>query len=120
MLYVPALEGNLLSVKKLAEKGLLVKFEGRTCNIIKDKIIVATAEVSGNLYKLRSEHKALLVRNEHGKDYQHTWHRKLGHRDPEAIKKMEEKNLVTDNKSGEDNKLRYQRYMQNMYKRKND
>lgn len=64
VLYVSTLEGNLLSVKKLTEKGLQVKFEGKTCNIMKDKAIVATAEVSGNLYKLHLEHKALLVSKE--------------------------------------------------------
>ncbi|KYM94363.1 Copia protein [Cyphomyrmex costatus] len=32
----------------------------------------------------------------HRKDCQHTWHKKLDHRDPEAIKYMEMKNLATD------------------------
>lgn len=68
VLYVSALEGNLLS-EKLAEKSLQVKFEEKICNIMKNKAIVATADVSGNLYKLRLNHKALLMGNKHWKDY---------------------------------------------------
>lgn len=95
VLYVPMLEGNLLSVRKLTEKGLQVKFTESMCNIIKDEVIVAMADLNGNLYRLRMNHKVLMVANKHRKDCQHTWHRKLGHRDPEAIKWMETKDLVT-------------------------
>lgn len=95
VLYVPALEENLLSVRKLAEKGLQVKFIRKMCIIIKDDVTVATADLSGSLYRLRIDHKALMAVNNHRKDCQHIWHRKLGHRDPEAIKQMETKNLVT-------------------------
>lgn len=95
VLYVPTLEENLLSVRKLTEKGLQVKFTEKMCNIMKDDITVATADLSGNLYRLRFDHKVLMVVNRHWKDCQHTWHRKLGHRDPEAVKQMETKDLVT-------------------------
>lgn len=93
VLYVPTLEESLLSVKKLAEKGLEVRFIKDVCHITKDKVTVATADINGNLYKLRSD-KALTVGNRHRKDCQHTWHRRLGHRDPEAIKQMERKDLA--------------------------
>lgn len=61
---------------------------------MKDKVIVATADLNGSLYKLHSDHKALTVTGMHEKNCQHTWHRKLGYRDPEAIKLMEAKDLV--------------------------
>lgn len=85
VLYVPTLEENLLSVRKLTEKDLQIKFTEKTCNISKDKITIAIADLSRNLYRLQCDHKTLMVVNNHKKDCQHTWHRKLGHRDPEAI-----------------------------------
>src|SRR6218665_2353064 len=36
VLYVPQLCGNLISVKKLVEKGLEVHFKGKLCRIIKN------------------------------------------------------------------------------------
>jgi len=38
MIYVPTLEENLLSVKKLAKKDLQIKFTTKISNIIKDFI----------------------------------------------------------------------------------
>lgn len=95
VLYVPTLEENLLSVRKLAEKGLQVKFTENICNIMKDDITVTTADLSGNLYRLRFDNKALMIIKKHRKDCQHLWHRKLGHRDPKAVKQMKTKDLVT-------------------------
>lgn len=95
VLYVPTLEENLLSVRKLTEKGLQVKFTKETCNILKDEDIVGTADSNGSLYKLRFDHKALTVASKHEKNCQHIWHRRLGHRDPEAIKQMETRDLAT-------------------------
>ncbi|GAB1862403.1 hypothetical protein CAJAP_03482 [Camponotus japonicus] len=95
VLYVPTLEENLLSVRKLTQKGLQVNFTEEMCNIMKDDITVATADPCGNLYRLRFDHKVLMVVNKHRKDCQHTWHRKLGHRDPEAVKQMKTKDLVS-------------------------
>jgi len=94
VLYIPTLEENLLSVRKLIERGLQVKFTENVCNIVKYNEIVASAILDGNLYRLQFDHKALMVIGKHKKDCQHTWHRKLGHRDPEAIKHMEAKDLV--------------------------
>lgn len=96
VLYVPTLEENLLSVRKLTEKDFQVKFTGKICNIIKDKVTVATADISENLYRLQFDQKALIAGDRHRKDCQHTWHRKLGHRNQEAIEEMEKKNLATD------------------------
>lgn len=95
VLYVLTLGENLLSVRKLTEKGLQVKFTEKMCNIMKDDITVTTADLSDNLYRLWFDHKVLMIVNKHRKDCQPTWHRKLGHRDAEAVKQMKTKDLVT-------------------------
>lgn len=92
--YVPALEGSLLSVRKLAEKDLRIEFKEKECNIMKNEVIVAVADLTGSLYKFRSDDKAMMVTCKHSENCQHTWHRKLGHRDPEAIRQMEAKDVV--------------------------
>src|SRR6218665_204863 len=43
VLYVPQLCGNLISVKKLVEKGLEVHFKGKLCRIIKNGETIAEA-----------------------------------------------------------------------------
>lgn len=48
-----------------------------------------------NLYKLRTAQAALMTNQQHRKNCQHTWHRKLGHRDVSAIKDLTTKELVT-------------------------
>ncbi|KAK2578839.1 hypothetical protein KPH14_012194 [Odynerus spinipes] len=88
VLYVPDLYGNLLSVKRISDNGFKMEFIGNECNIIKDNEIIATADSIGNLYKLRVNHKALITIDKHNKKCIHTWHRKLGHRDPEAIMQL--------------------------------
>lgn len=53
VLYVPKLAANLISIKRLAEKGLKMIFTGNKC-IIKSKIntTIATATLDNNMYKL--------------------------------------------------------------------
>lgn len=94
VLFVPSLEESLLSVKRLAEKGIQVKFEESKCYIIHKGIVIAVAELNGNLYKLKNDDKVLAVIKEHNKDCQHQWHRRLGHRDVEVIKEMSKKGAV--------------------------
>jgi len=84
----------LLSVRKLTEKGIKVKFEEKKCRIMyKDKVI-AVGDLNGNLYRLKCENKALVVANEHNEECQHQWHRRLGHRDMEAIKQMTSTGMI--------------------------
>jgi len=88
--YVPSLEReeSLLSVRKLTKKGIQVKFEEKKCRIMHKDKVIAIGDLNGNLYRLKCENKALVVANEHNEDCQHQWHRRLGHRDMEAIKQM--------------------------------
>jgi len=94
VLYIPSLHSNLLSVKKITEHGFIIEFKNKICNILEDKKIIVTAESVGNLYKLRTEHKALSSMKTHSDNCIHTWHRKLGHRDPDAIRKLVKENMA--------------------------
>ena len=95
VLYVPDLHGNLLSVKKITDNGFKTVFNETECNITKNNIIVATAESIGNLYRLK-DHKALLAQSQHKENCIHSWHRKLGHRDPEAIRRIVKEILASN------------------------
>lgn len=51
MLYTPGLTVNLLSMMK---RGLFIKFVGEKCTVAKDGLIVATACLQENMFKLNS------------------------------------------------------------------
>jgi len=86
VLYVPTLNSNLLSVKKLTKQGNVVKFEGDNCSILKADKTYAEGKITDDLYQLSCE-KANLVNSEHHNCI-HQWHRRLGHRDPDAVKRI--------------------------------
>lgn len=90
VLYVPSINGSLLSVRKLVEKGFKVNFTPNgQCNIMQRDIVAATAELRGNLYVLKEANRALLTTNEvHPKDCVHQWHARCGHRDLEVVKRL--------------------------------
>lgn len=48
VLYAPEINGNLLSVKKLIDKGLSVNFSGSSCEIKKNEKQIAIADANGN------------------------------------------------------------------------
>lgn len=94
VLFVPSLEENLITVKRLTDKGIQVNFEEKKCNIVHAGAVIAVAELNGNLYKLKDDNKVLAITKEHNKDCQHQWHRRLGHREFKAIKEMSNKGTV--------------------------
>lgn len=51
VLYVPEVRKNLLSVKKLIEKGVKIKFEQKAIKIYKDRNLVITGKMA-NLYEV--------------------------------------------------------------------
>src|SRR6218665_835377 len=61
VLYVPQLYGNLISVKKLVEKGLEVHFKGKLCRIIKNGETIAEATEQKGLFELIVSQKLLKV-----------------------------------------------------------
>lgn len=89
VLYVPTLNGNLMSVNKLTEAGFDVQFADLCCYIKFKGKVVAVADKSEGLYKLKQKvcsESSLKVN--HAESCIHYWHRVFGHRDVEAIKLM--------------------------------
>lgn len=86
VLYVSKLYGNLLSVKKI--KTISTWDLKKKCNTMRDGEIIAITCCTGNLYRLKTKHKVLTSTNKHNDKCIHTQYQKLGHRDPDAIKKL--------------------------------
>lgn len=92
VLFIPELDGSLLSVKKLTDIGYTLKFENKSCYIMKDTETIASANNNDHLYKLEIAHMANKVTTE--KECIHTWHRRMGHRNVEAIQRLIKENLA--------------------------
>jgi Reverse transcriptase (RNA-dependent DNA polymerase)/gag-polypeptide of LTR copia-type/Integrase core domain/GAG-pre-integrase domain len=88
VMFVPNLESNLLSVKQLTRQGNIVTFEGDSCTIARSKTVLAEGKLEHGLYKLVCSEAANIAKQERHENCIHLWHRRLGHRDPEAIKKL--------------------------------
>lgn len=95
VLYAPGVISSLISVRQLTLENFSVNFHDDCCEIIKNGKQIGIADSVGNLYKLRQSHKVNAA-IEHKEHCIHNWHRKLGHRDPEAIKKMHAEGLIDD------------------------
>lgn len=96
VLFVPDLDGGLLSVGQLAAKGFAAVFGASLCEI-KDPAgdTVVVGDKVGGLYRLRLQERSLRASCEHHQRCQHTWHRRMGHRDPEVIRQLERDDLVS-------------------------
>lgn len=92
VLYVPQLHGSLLSVKKLVDKDFKVDFSNEQCTIKLKGNTIAVANIKNSLYVLNTQ-KALSV-TDCNSFCIHEWHKRLGHRDIKAIKKLENKHLA--------------------------
>jgi hypothetical protein len=95
--YIPNLGKNLLSVRKVTERGAKVEFGLRGCQITTpdgQRTIKATQE--GGLYVFQaSEHADLASGSSESGSFNslELWHRRLGHLNVQDLKKLE--NLVT-------------------------
>lgn len=93
--YVPDLESNLVSVGCLVNKGAEVTFgKSRGCVIQCGGVVAAVAQKVGGLYQLNTGAERSMNVVHHTKDCIHSWHRKLGHRDPEAIQRVVREGLA--------------------------
>lgn len=87
--HVPALTGNLLSVSKLCDEGCSVTFDKQGCKVEKEGKLLILGQRSGNLYHLMpGVQQALLTVTGHNANCVHVWHRRLGHRNYTAVKKI--------------------------------
>lgn len=97
VLFVPNLDGGLLSVSKMADKGYSVLFTKNSVEVRDEsESIVALGERRGGLYVLSEpETVAVAATQCHTVNCQHTWHRRFGHRDPAVFEKIEKEKLAT-------------------------
>lgn len=95
VLYVPKLDDSLLSVKRVIEKGYKMVIGEDGCKIYKDKRVVAEAESDGILYRIKAAKPKISAYTAQEEVCIHQWHRRLGHRDPAAIKNLISKELAT-------------------------
>lgn len=93
VLFIPELDGSLLSVRKLIGDGFDVIFNPNGCSISLDGYVHARASLKNNLFVLDHSCKANKVSNCKS-DCVHVWHRRFGHRSIKAIKSTISKELV--------------------------
>lgn len=88
VLFSPELDNNLISVKKLTEKGLAVFFENENCYLLRpgDNKRILIGRFDGSLYRLLLNEQCYSV-NKRLKCL-HEWHRCLAHRNLGDIKLM--------------------------------
>ena len=95
--YLPNLESNLVSVKKLAEKNCQVNFSGDMCHLIFDNEIIATAKLNGTLYQLNCNvEMAHMSKEKICKTDLVTWPSRFSHRNIESIKNMIRNEIVSE------------------------
>lgn len=95
--FVPDLDSNLLSVNKLTEGGYDVLFSKRNCDISKNGSILLRIPARNGLYEIRPMNLAKIAsiqKETCQSDCIHVWHRRLGHRNIEALKEMVLQNTV--------------------------
>src|SRR6218665_3960802 len=99
VLYVPILTGSLLSVKKLTSKGNTVEFTDNQCFIRMNEKLLAVERLENSLYKLLCKHKIEMANVAKSEiNYQnciHMWQRRSGHRNPNAVKRIDKEGLAT-------------------------
>lgn len=96
VLFVPELDMNLVSVGRLVQKGVRVIFDQKGCTIASGDRVAAVALRSKGLYHLPIVERVNVASDQcHKKGCIHEWHRKLGHRDTQAILDLQRKELAT-------------------------
>lgn len=97
VLFVPNLDGGLLSVSKMADKGYSVLFTKNSVEVRNaSDTVVALGERRGGLYFLKEPERVAVANIQcHTVNCQHTWHRRFGHRDPAVFEKIQKEDLAT-------------------------
>lgn len=95
VLYVPELNTYLLSVRKLTSLGFKLNFSANNCTICEESTVIATGSIDhSNLYRLNTKEKLYKVECNDLSNCIHKWHRRFGHRDVDAMKKLINHNMV--------------------------
>lgn len=89
VLYVPELSVNLLSVRKITEKGYVVKFDRDACQIINaSDDTVAVAKLMNNIYELVQPVNTAFSCRE---DNSSIWHKRFGYLNRASMKLLRDK-----------------------------
>lgn len=95
VLYVPDFNSNLISMSMLDKKDYSATIQHGLMKIFKNSREVAVGDANNGMYELRLPQKALVAGGSHNDNCIHQWHKRLAHRDPEAIKRLETEELAT-------------------------
>ena len=93
VIYVPNLNGNLLSVSQLTSKGFVLIFKNDRCFIRKNNKLILVGHKCSHLYKINVVQSAKLSYVGSSSDL-NTWHRRMGHRSIGDVKRLFSENLV--------------------------
>ena len=107
VLFVPGLDANLLSIKALQAKGMIIKFGLGAVEITRDNQLVATGSLVDKTYILKSSQaQVALVSTESAKtpnskeskerDKYIPWHGRMGHPGPQRMKRLYDVSNGTD------------------------
>lgn len=88
LLQVATLEKNLLSVKKLTKEGNTVIFRGDSCIITKGSHLLTKERIMGEVFLLGCSEMVKGAEEKRHINCIHTRHCQLGHRNPEATKRL--------------------------------
>lgn len=93
---VPELDSNLLSVDKLNEDGYDILFKAKKCSVMKEGTQIFSVRSKNGLYEINPvDHlKFASSENKVKSDCVHMWHKRMGHRDSQAVKQMADQKLV--------------------------
>ena len=89
VLFVPDLGENLVSVRRLAEKGYTVEFQGHSCILKRGNSKESIAIIDKGLYRMHKPKQEQCNTMEHSEEYCiHEWHTRLAHRHLDGIRKL--------------------------------
>ena len=91
VLYVPKMDGNLISVKRITDKGYSVFFDKVKCTIERNGEKLSIANFKNGLYRVDVMDSCFKANTE--ELCLHQWHKVLAHRNLKHIKRMESKGL---------------------------
>lgn len=101
VLYIPELRRNLLSIRRMAENGIEVKFTENKANIIHDGKIIGVAVARGGLYEWRMQRyeRGSTYLTDYNKDDLLLWHRRMGHLNFRTLTMLSQKRMVKGKQS---------------------
>ncbi|KRX38752.1 Retrovirus-related Pol polyprotein from transposon TNT 1-94 [Trichinella murrelli] len=80
--------------QRITNNGYKIMFQDDTCLTSYQKEVVAEAKLDGSLFKLKQKHQIDTALSVHTYACLHKWHRRMGHIDPEAIRKLNREQLA--------------------------